>query len=38
VRIALDRAEASELVAGATATVEVLGSTPRSNPNVAQGG
>ncbi len=30
VRIALDRAEASELVAGATATVEVVGSTPRS--------
>ena len=28
VRIALDRAERSELVAGATATVEVLGSMP----------
>jgi len=33
VRIALDHmAERNELVAGATATVEVLGSTPRSQP------
>jgi multidrug resistance efflux pump len=31
VRIALDRAERSELVAGATATVEVLGSTSQGN-------
>jgi RND family efflux transporter MFP subunit len=38
VRIALDRAEASELVAGATATVEVVGSTLRSDSKVAQGG
>jgi RND family efflux transporter MFP subunit len=38
VRIALDRAEASELVAGATATVEVVGSAPRSDRKVAQGG
>jgi RND family efflux transporter MFP subunit len=38
VRIALDRAEASELVAGATATVEVLGSASRSDRKVAQGG
>jgi RND family efflux transporter MFP subunit len=38
VRIALDRSEASELVAGATATVEVVGSPLRSEPKVAQGG
>jgi RND family efflux transporter MFP subunit len=38
VRIALDRAEASELVAGATATVEVVGSAPRSDAKLAQGG
>jgi RND family efflux transporter MFP subunit len=38
VRIALDRAEASELVAGATATVEVIGSAPRSEAKLAQGG
>jgi RND family efflux transporter MFP subunit len=38
VRIALDRAEASELVAGATATVEVVGSTRRSDAKLAQGG
>ena len=31
VRIALDRAERNELVAGATATVEVLGSAPRGD-------
>jgi RND family efflux transporter MFP subunit len=31
VRIALDRAERSDLVAGATATVEVVGSPPRSH-------
>jgi RND family efflux transporter MFP subunit len=35
VRIALDRAEASELVAGATATVEVVGSAP-PNKEVAK--
>ena len=33
VRIALDRAERNDLVAGATATVEVLGPAPRSEPN-----
>jgi RND family efflux transporter MFP subunit len=38
VRIALDRAERSELVAGATATVEVVGSAQRSDSKVAQGG
>jgi RND family efflux transporter MFP subunit len=38
VRIALDRAERNELVAGATATVEVVGSPLRSEPKVAQGG
>jgi RND family efflux transporter MFP subunit len=38
VRIALDRAEASELVAGATATVEVVGSSLRSERKLAQGG
>jgi RND family efflux transporter MFP subunit len=38
VRIALDRAEASELVAGATATVEVIRSPLRSDSKVAQGG
>jgi RND family efflux transporter MFP subunit len=38
VRIALDRTEASELVAGATATVEVVGSALRSASKVAQGG
>jgi RND family efflux transporter MFP subunit len=38
VRIALDRAEASELVAGATATVEVIGSALPATPKVAQGG
>jgi RND family efflux transporter MFP subunit len=38
VRIALDRAERNELVAGATATVEVIGSPLRSEPKVAQGG
>jgi RND family efflux transporter MFP subunit len=37
VRIALDRAEASELVAGATATVEVVGSPLRSERKLAQG-
>jgi multidrug resistance efflux pump len=36
VRIALDRTEASELVAGATATVEVVGSGPRSDSKVAK--
>ena len=36
VRIALDRAERNDLVAGATATVEVLGSGPRSDPMDAQ--
>jgi multidrug resistance efflux pump len=36
VRIALDRAERSELVAGATATVEVLGSAQRSDAKDAQ--
>jgi multidrug resistance efflux pump len=36
VRIALDRAERGELVAGATATVEVLGSAPREVRNDAQ--
>jgi len=36
VRIALDRAERSELVAGATATVEVLGSAQRSDVKDAQ--
>ena len=35
VRIALDRAERSELVAGATATVEVLGSAPRNDRKAA---
>ena len=35
VRIALDRAERNELVAGATATVEVLGSAPRSDAGKA---
>jgi len=38
VRIALDRAEASELVAGATATVEVIGSRLRSDAKLAPGG
>jgi len=38
VRIALDRAEASELVAGATATVEVVGSPLHSERKLAQGG
>jgi multidrug resistance efflux pump len=33
VRIALDRRERSELVAGATATVKVLGSASRGEPN-----
>jgi multidrug resistance efflux pump len=37
VRIALDRAERNELVAGATATVEVLGSVLRSDPTDAHG-
>jgi multidrug resistance efflux pump len=37
VRIALDRAERNELVAGATATVEVLGSVLRSDPTEAHG-
>ena len=36
VRIALDRSERNDLVAGATATVEVVGSPLRSDPNVAQ--
>jgi multidrug resistance efflux pump len=36
VRIALDRAERNELVAGATATVEVLGSAQREVRNAAQ--
>jgi multidrug resistance efflux pump len=36
VRIALDRAERNELVAGAAATVEVLGSALRSDPDGAQ--
>ena len=35
VRIALDRAERNELVAGATATVEVLGSAPRNDRKAA---
>jgi RND family efflux transporter MFP subunit len=38
VRIALDRGKRNELVAGATATVEVLGSQPRGDSKVAQGG
>jgi RND family efflux transporter MFP subunit len=38
VRIALDPAEASELVAGATATVEVVASPLRSDPKIARGG
>jgi multidrug resistance efflux pump len=38
VRIALDRVERNELVAGATATVEVLGSALRSDRKVARGG
>jgi multidrug resistance efflux pump len=38
VRIALDRTERSELVAGATATVEVLEPTPRSNALGRPGG
>jgi multidrug resistance efflux pump len=33
VRIALDRAVQNQLVAGATATVEVLGSTPPARPS-----
>jgi multidrug resistance efflux pump len=37
VRIALDRAVRNELVAGATATVEVLGPALRSDRNDAQG-
>jgi RND family efflux transporter MFP subunit len=37
VRITLDRAERNELVAGATATVEVLGSVLRSDPTDAHG-
>ena len=37
VRIALDRAERNELVAGATATVEVLGSAPRSDTTEGSG-
>ncbi len=37
VRIALDRAERNELVAGATATVEVLGSVLRSDRVTAHG-
>jgi multidrug resistance efflux pump len=37
VRIALDRSERDELVAGATATVEVLGSVLRSDPTDAHG-
>jgi multidrug resistance efflux pump len=36
VRIALDRAARDNLVAGATATVEVLGSAPHSVANDAQ--
>jgi RND family efflux transporter MFP subunit len=36
VRIALDRSERNDLVAGATATVEVVGSAPRSDPKVAK--
>ena len=38
VRIVLDRAERNKLIAGATATVEVLGSSPRSERNDARGG
>jgi multidrug resistance efflux pump len=38
VRISLDRAERNELVAGATATVEVFGSAKRSERNDTQGG
>ncbi len=37
VRIALDRAERNQLVAGATASVEVLGSAPRRRSSDAQG-
>jgi multidrug resistance efflux pump len=38
VRIALDRSERNDLVAGATATVEVVGSPLRSERKLAQGG
>ena len=38
VRIALDRAERNELVAGATATVEVLGPAPHSDTTEAKDG
>jgi multidrug resistance efflux pump len=38
VRIALDGAERNDLVAGATATVEVLGSASRSEAAVAKNG
>jgi hypothetical protein len=37
-RFALTGLVASELVAGATATVEVIGSAQRSDRKVAQGG
>ena len=36
VRIALDRSERNELVAGATATVEVIGSRPAAAPDAVQ--
>jgi RND family efflux transporter MFP subunit len=37
VRIALDSSERNDLVAGATATVEVVGSPPRGDQKVAEG-